>query len=512
MRTLPAWRWVIQIGTAVLLITGIVSAVLFARGRAALAKGSEEASETPRGPSTRVKTVHPVQDANFQITVERPADVEAYYRSRVESQVAGKVTYIHVAPGSWVEKGDKLVEIFRPDLGADKREKGNIVKQREREMQLAQAKTEAARVAVKTALAHVEKEKTLLRKAQAETRYRKQLFDRLEDLWASRTIDKGVRDDAERNLEVARAGEADADAARVEAESKVADAEANVKVMEAEVDRARQLIEVDRSNFEQATAQFEYTHVKAPIRGRVVKRHVDPGSFVQDASTGHPTSLVTLERTDIMTVVMHVPDNYAPFVTAGTEAVIELDALPGIKIHGKVTRFPQSLDTVARDRTMRVEVDLWNGTPEEYQKLLANPGKAELKDGPLPLIPEYTGQDHLKRSRHLIADMYGKMTLYLKTFDQAYLIPSQAILRQGGRTHVYLVQEGKAHLIPVLLQVDDGHLAKVVRLGDKGEVLGDLTGQEEVIVSNQEELTEGQAVETTPTADWETLNHKKAGH
>ena len=58
------------------------------------------------------------------------------------------------------------------------------------------------------------------------------------------------------------------------------------------------------------------------------------------------------------------------------------------------------------------------------------------------------------------------------------------------------MQEGKAHRTPVEVQLDDGNLAKVERLGEDGQVLGDLTGKEEVIVSNQEELTEGQPVKT----------------
>ena len=89
------------------------------------------------------------------------------------------------------------------------------------------------------------------------------------------------------------------------------------------------------------------------------------------------------------------------------------------------------------------------------------------------------------------------------------MIPSQALLRAGGRTFIYVVEEGKAHLIPVEVQLDDGNLVKVVRLGEQGEVLGDLTGTEEVIVSNQDELSEGQVVRASPLADWSALKSKK---
>jgi RND family efflux transporter MFP subunit len=291
----------------------------------------------------------------------------------------------------------------------------------------------------------------------------------------------------------------------------VEDAQANVKVMDAEVERTRQLIEVAKSDHEIAKARLAFAVVKAPIRGMVVDRKVDPGSFVQNASTGHPTPLLTLERTDIVTVVMRVPDNFAPFVTPGTEAVLKLDGLPGILIHGKVTRFPRSLKTAARDRTMKVEMDLWNGTPQEYKAFVADPKSlADLKDGPLPVVPEFTGKEALGRSRQLMSDMYGKMTLILKTFADTRLIPSQALVREGGRSFVYLVQHGKAHRVPVSVQIDDGSLAKVERLDDNGDILGDLTGREEVIVTNLEELTEGQPVTTQVQQNWAKLPARKA--
>jgi multidrug resistance efflux pump len=503
-------KWIlriIRVGVGVgVLAAAALTVFLFTRGHAAKADARDkDDGETPLV-DISVKTVRPRLDRNFQITVERPADVEAYYRAEIESRVAGEVKAIRVARGSRVEKDQALVQLFVPDLLADERAKANVVKQRERELQLTERKAEAARAAVKTAEANVEEKKTLLDTAVATTAFRKVEVKRVGDLVRRNSMEPVVLDEAEKNLAIARSAEAAATAARLKAVAEVEDARVNVKVMEAEVERVRQLIEVARSDEEEAQARVDFARVKAPFRGTVVDRKVDPGDFVQNASTGHPTPMLSLVRTDIVTVVMRVPDNYAPFVSPGTEAVIELDALPGVKIHGKVTRFGPSLETASRDRTMRVEVDLWNCSPDAYKPFFADPKNlADLKEGPLPLVPEFTGKDPLGRSTYLMPDMYGKMTLILKTFGDTYLIPSQAVLRQGGRTYIYVVEEGKAHRVPVDVQVDDGNLAKVERLGAQGEVLGDLTGKEEVIVSNQEELTEGQPVMTSPQEDWTNL-------
>lgn len=480
-----------------ILAIGIVTVAIYFLGRSHLAKANddEKRHEGPTSTSISVKMVCPRLDRNYQITVSRPADVEAYYRTDIEARVPGKVKFIRVAVGSRVEKDQQLLQISVPDLEAEDQAKGNLVHQREREFLLAGAKVEAAHAAVNTATANVEEKKTLLRQAKAQTTFLTLQFQRMETLLAKNAIDRNVRDEAEKNLEVARAAEIAADAARIKTESGVEDAKASVKVAEAEVARTRQLIEVAKSEHQKAQALTNFAIVKAPFRGTIVGRTVDPGSFVQNASTGHPTPVLSLERTDIVTVVMRVPDNYAPFVTAHTEAIIELDSLPGLKIHGRVTRFAPSLVTAAHDRTMRVEVDLWNGTADEYKQFALIPNNVnDLKEGPLPILPQVTGQDALQRPRALMPGMYGRMTLVLKSFADTYLIPSQAVIRHGGRTYLYVVQKSKAHLMPVQVQLDDGSLAKVERLGDNGAVLGSLTGSEEVIVSNQEELSEGQPV------------------
>lgn len=361
---------------------------------------------------------------------------------------------------------------------------------------------ELAEKAVDTARANVEEKKTLLDVAQATTEYRQADYNRLVRLRAENSIDQDVVDVGKKNLGVAKASEEAAKAAKTKADAELMDAKELVKVK-------RAAFEVAKAAHKAALALDEYARVKAPWDGTVVNRHVDPGAFVQNASTGHPTPLVTLERTDVVTVVMRVPDNVAPFVKMGTEAILELDRLPGVKIQGRVTRIAPSLETTDRDRTMRVEVDLWNSDPSKYDTFLtANyqgdvPKKgADVKDGLPPLLPKFTGEDALQPSRWLLADMYGKMTLVLKTFSDSKLIPSVAILHEGGRELMYVVEQGKAHRVPIKVQVDDGHLAKVVLLDDKGRIRGNLTGNEEVIVSNQEELSEGQPVTTALQENW----------
>jgi hypothetical protein len=210
---------------------------------------------------------------------------------------------------------------------------------------------------------------------------------------------------------------------------------------------------------------------------------------------------------------MRVPDNYAAYVTPETEAIFETPALPGVKIHGKVTRFPQSLITPENDRTMLVEVDLWNRSAEEFEKKEKDrsfraglkPGLPNDPRGGKPIVPHIEGKLMGGQQKQLMPGMFGDMTLILRKFNNVYMLPSSAIVTRGGVPNIYVVKEGKAHLQPVKVQVDDGKLVKVELLDEEGNILGDLTGKEEVIVSNQGELSEGQPINPVMVENWKSL-------
>ena len=457
---------------------------------------SQDTPEEEIATEVQVRTVHARGDSSFVMTVDRPANVEAYYRAPIEARVAGEIEWIKVALGSRVKKNDLLVKVRVPDLDADVEQKGAMVGQRKSEWDLAVK-------AVDTARANVEEKKTLLQLAQATTEYRQAYYNRQVRLRAENSIDQDVVDEAKKNLGVARADEEAAKAAKTKADAELVDATELVKVKQA-------AFEVAKAAHKAAQALDEYARVKAPWDGTVVNRHVDPGSFVQNASTGHPTPLLTLERTDVVTVVMRMPDNVAPFVQTGTEATLELDELPGVKIQGRVAHRP-----VAGDDRPRPHHAGGSGPVEQRPPASTTPSSPPIttETNPRrtptsrtvcrPCWRSSRARMHCSAARRLLADMYGKMTLVLKSFGDSKLIPSVAILHEGGRELMYVVEQGKAHRVPIKVQVDDGHKAKVILLDDKGRVRGDLTGKEEVIVSNQEELSEGQPVTPALQENWQ---------
>jgi multidrug efflux pump subunit AcrA (membrane-fusion protein) len=301
--------------------------------------------------------------------------------------------------------------------------------------------------------------------------------------------------------EAAEGGSAAARAMVERAKAEELGAKAKLQEALADEELKTALIDVARKDLAQAQALLSYATLQAPFDGVVTQRSVDPGSFVQSSATSSSgPALLTIEKTDLVTIHMNLPDSYAPYVDEQTEAILEMSELPGVEIKARVTRFSPSLNTPSHDRTMRVEVDLFNRGPKTYQTFLEREkaiNYADLKGGKMPVFPEESNRlkANLGISR-LLPGMYGTMKLALRNFKNAYLVPSQAVFSKGGKTYLFLVKGETVHQVPVEVQVDDGVLAKVlvIEATGKGGRRRDLTPADRIVQSNQGELSDGQAV------------------
>jgi multidrug efflux pump subunit AcrA (membrane-fusion protein) len=363
---------------------------------------------------------------------------------------------------------------------------------------------------VDAAAGTVEEKEAEVGRADAYRTFREKERRRFQGLAAggSPGITADVVDEQTQQYESAVAASRAARGAVQKAKAELAEAQAKSEAARADVDLKEALVEVAKKDRDRARAMLGLAELRAPFDGVVTRRNADPGSFVQNAATAHTEPVLSLARTDIITVYTKLPDIYAPYVTRDTEVLIEMGVLPGWQIRGKVTRFSPSLETPEHDRTMRVEVDLYNGTAAEYQQFLQRAkasGYARLKDRALPMFPAVKGKPTAGLDGRLLPGMFGKMRLLLRSFPDACLIPSTALVAQGGRSFVYLVRDGRAVRAPVEVQVDDGRVAKVVLIEKAAggqEVRRELTGDDVVITSNQGELSDGQAVRAGEPGAW----------
>lgn len=518
----------LRIGLALILVLGMIGGgvAFFWNGGSHLSSaGANEGESTgePAHVAIQVKSVKPHYDKSFSMLEKRPADVLAYYRDDLACRVPGVIRMIRTDKGDTVKQGETLIEVDVPELEADVKEQEAAVDRAKAQVKQQEAALVSAKAELGVIEAKIKAAGAKLRSDKAYLTFRKKQADRFQTLLASNSIEARLVDEQmDRHEAAIEAVNASFEAVN-SAEAQKISAEARIKQTEADLEEAQSKVKVIQAESDRAKALLKFATITAPFDGVIVDRdrHANVGAVVQKADSGALKPLLTVQRSDIVTVVMRVPDNFAPYITPETEAIFETHSLPGVQIHGKVTRFPPSLDNPEHDRTMVVEVDLWNGTKEEFDKKKDDATfRAGLKKGMpgdpnngLPIVPEIKGELAGGRQLRLLPGMFGQMTLLLRKFDNAYMLPSASIVSQGGNTYIYVVQDGKAHLQQVKVQVDDGKLVKVELLGKSGEVLGDLTGKEEVIISNQGELSEGQLVQPTVVEDWRKLaTAKKESH
>ncbi len=514
MKSILTPQRVLRLGVALVVLLGLLGggfAFIHHGVDKATAGGSEPPeNDEPQEAEIPVKIVHPRYDKEFTMTEKRPADVRPYYEADLVTRVPGIIKELSYDIGSKVKAGEPLIKVAVPDLEA-RRNKCKA------DVEHARAVVEQKRAAVEVAKADWDAAEARVRAAESRERadqeylaYRKKQKDRYAGLLADRAIDYKLVDEQEDQFQAARE-------AVIADQEKVASAKADAKaaktrIKEAEEQQHEAEANVDVARAEEAYAQamLDYGTIQAPFDGVIVRRNVDPGFFVQNAGSGHATPLLTIHRNDIVTVTMRLPDLYAPYVTPETEAIFETPSVPGVKIRGKVTRYPPSLVTPEKDRTMLVEVDLWNRTPERIKNKMKDPnfikglkkGMPGDPRGGLPVAPKIEGN---LAGREILPGMFGEMTLVLHKFENVYMLPSQAVVNKGGYQYIYVVKDGKARLQPVKEQVNDGKLVYVELLDKEGGVIGDLTGKEQVIVSNQGELTDGQPVKASLVDDWKGL-------
>lgn len=516
---------VLRVSLALLVVLGLLggAVVFFVGGSSHPATASPSEEHQEEDPAISVKIVRPHFDKSFSMIEKRPGEVHPYYVVPLNCRVPGEIEMIQVDKGSVVEKGEVLVKIKVPEREADRDEKEAATHLAEAQVKVKQAAIEAAEADRKAAAARIDMYEAKKRSDIAYQHFRDRQRERYRGLLASRAIDEKLVDEQEDRWIAAREAVIYTTQAVVEAQEQERAAKAKIDLAVAERDKAKEDVKVAKANLNRAQALLDFATLRAPFDGVIVDRDrkANQGAIVQEADTHNPKPLLTVQSKDLVTVVIRVPDNFAPYITPDTEAIFETAVLPGVKIHGKVTRFPPSLVNPEHDRTMIVEVDLWTGKKAEFEKKMKDPEFLKsLKRGMNPPVPAGVEGATMNKQGKLVAaggqnprllpGMFGHMTLMLQHFENTYLLPSAAIDIQGGNQYIYVVKDGKAHHQLVKVQVDDGKLVKVERLGETGEILGDLTGDEEVIVSNLGELTEGQPVKTVLEKDWNKV--KKGKH
>ena len=280
-------------------------------------------------------------------------------------------------------------------------------------------------------------------------------WSRIKELVASKSLDERARDEQEEYYSSAFEAENAAREAVTAAMERAEAAHTKITQAEADLDEAKAEVDIAKEGLATSEVLLKYTVIQSPYTGVVTERNFHIGDFIKSADQGGSTPILAVERTDVMRVVVQVPDHYVPYIYDGAPASVEIASLPGkvFETQGEkkvcVSRWSDAEDPATR--TMRTEVD----------------------------VPNPNGQ-----LRH---GMYGRVVLNLGAGKGALRIPSAALVGKAehGSAVVRVLRGNTVKLLPVRYSTDNGV---------ETEIISGLSEKDQVIVRASGPIEEGNAV------------------
>ncbi len=234
----------------------------------------------------------------------------------VAAEVRGKVVAVFIDDNQHVEAGARLLEIFPEDYVNTFTEKQGAVSRLEAEERELQASIVAKKKALLQAQANLEA-------ARAEENLANKELKRYDKLFKEEAVSATQYDNVESRSKVARARREAATAA-------VAEAEAAVDAVQARLPTQAFRIKEAQASQNMARLDLKRTVVVAPISGRIAKKNVDPGKYVQ---VGQPLLAIVKEEA---WVIANFKETQIKKMSVGQPVEVEVDAYPGIAFRGHI--------------------------------------------------------------------------------------------------------------------------------------------------------------------------------
>lgn len=114
-------------------------------------------------------------------------------------------------------------------------------------------------------------------------------------------------------------------------------ASTQVAIAEAQIQKVKALIETRKAAYDQAQLKLSYCKIVAPIAGRIGKRTVEKGQFIQ---AGAP--LFSIVNSETFWIVANFKETQLEKMKLGQEVTVKIDGYPDVEVKGKVSAFSQA--------------------------------------------------------------------------------------------------------------------------------------------------------------------------
>lgn len=250
------------------------------------------------------------------------AQVETYFVP-VLPRMAGYVKTVSVKDYDVVKKDQLIIEIDTDEAKLALAEMEADLFQAETDVENAKANISNLTMTVKSTEANLKA--TYLRKEKA-----KKDADRDANLVSENAITRKQADDSKSAYEVLQAqyeaGLAD-----------IATAKSRLPILQAALHKAEAVLAVKKVKIDQQNLKLTYSKVYAPSSGRIGKKSVEAGQFIQ---AGQP--LMTVVQDSTFWVVANFKETQVSRLKIGAEAEIKLDAYPNRILKGRIASISES--------------------------------------------------------------------------------------------------------------------------------------------------------------------------
>ncbi len=248
----------------------------------------------------------------------------------VAPKVAGRVDRVAVNDNQTVHQGEVVVTLDPRDFQAASQQKVAARESVFAQVGAVQATIEEAQAHVRTLEATTESDRAAADASRAQADKATKDLRRIQELSASHVV-------SPQDLDAARASDQGAQATLQASlkkvtsdEAQVAEARARINTYLALANSVRAQTAESDANLQTARLNESYAEVRAPAEGRVTRKSVEPGNYVQAGQT-----LFALVPRDLW-VTANFKENQIGAMRPGQPVEIKVDALPGQKFSGHV--------------------------------------------------------------------------------------------------------------------------------------------------------------------------------
>ena len=239
----------------------------------------------------------------------------------IAPRISGQVLAVHVLDNQLVHSNDLLVEIDPADYAVKLGQKQTAAESQNANYKVVLAAFEMMRTKVATAEAAVRKAQADAEASAARASRAAADFERSRELQTNNIVSQQEFDAVQAANVSAQADLNSARANASEQASKVDEAGAQLAAAEAAVSMALSQWNEAQTNVAAARLDFSYTKIFAPSDGRVTRKSVEAGDYVQVGQT-----LLSIVPNEVW-VVANFKESQLKHMKPGQPALVEIDAL-----------------------------------------------------------------------------------------------------------------------------------------------------------------------------------------